>query len=81
MALDDDESAMTDLLGALRAGGGMDVVREALALVLQALAAGPADACQRCSGHQGRASPEGRPGAVAACLSIVVLAGRATRVP
>ena len=32
-----DESAMTDLLAALRAGGGLDVVREALALVLQAL--------------------------------------------
>ena len=28
---------MTDLLAALRAGGGLDVVREALALVLQAL--------------------------------------------
>jgi len=32
-----DESAMTELLMALRAGGGLDVVREALALVLQAL--------------------------------------------
>ena len=32
-----EESAMTDLLAALRAGGGLDVVREALALVLQAL--------------------------------------------
>jgi hypothetical protein len=32
-----DESAMTDLLAALRAGGGLDVVRQALALVLQAL--------------------------------------------
>jgi putative transposase len=32
-----DESAMTDLLAALRAGGGLDVVREALALVLKAL--------------------------------------------
>jgi putative transposase len=32
-----DESAMTDLLAALRAGGGLDVVREALALVLQSL--------------------------------------------
>jgi putative transposase len=32
-----DESAMTDLLAALRAGGGLDIVREALALVLQAL--------------------------------------------
>jgi putative transposase len=32
-----DESAMTELLTALRAGGGLDVVREALALVLQAL--------------------------------------------
>jgi transposase-like protein len=32
-----DESAMTDLLAALRAGGGLDTVREALALVLQAL--------------------------------------------
>jgi putative transposase len=32
-----DESAMTDLLAALRAGGGLDVVREALGLVLQAL--------------------------------------------
>ena len=32
-----DESAMTDLLAALRVGGGLDVVREALALVLQAL--------------------------------------------
>src|SRR5215210_100961 len=32
-----NESAMTDLLAALRAGGGLDVVREALALVLQAL--------------------------------------------
>jgi len=32
-----DESAMGDLLAALRAGGGLDVVREALALVLQAL--------------------------------------------
>jgi putative transposase len=31
-----DESAMTDLLAALRAGGGLDVVREALGLVLQA---------------------------------------------
>jgi transposase-like protein len=28
---------MTELLAALRAGGGLDVVREALALVLQAL--------------------------------------------
>jgi putative transposase len=32
-----DESAMTDLLAALRAGGGLDIVGEALALVLQAL--------------------------------------------
>jgi hypothetical protein len=32
-----DESAMTDLLAALRAGGGLDVVREALGLVVQAL--------------------------------------------
>jgi putative transposase len=32
-----DESAMSDLLAALRAGGGLDVVREALALMLQAL--------------------------------------------
>ena len=32
-----DESAMADLLTALRAGGGLDVVREALTLVLQAL--------------------------------------------
>jgi putative transposase len=32
-----DESAMTQLLAALRAGGGLDVVRQALALVLQAL--------------------------------------------
>jgi putative transposase len=32
-----DESAMADLLAALRAGGGLDIVREALALVLQAL--------------------------------------------
>src|SRR5215216_3200545 len=32
-----DESAMTDLLAALRAGGGLDVVREALGLILQAL--------------------------------------------
>jgi putative transposase len=32
-----DESAMTDLLAALRAGGGLDIVREALGLVLQAL--------------------------------------------
>ena len=32
-----DESAMTDLLAALRAGGGLDVVGEALGLVLQAL--------------------------------------------
>jgi transposase-like protein len=32
-----DEGAMADLLAALRAGGGLDVVREALALVLQAL--------------------------------------------
>jgi putative transposase len=32
-----DESAMTELLAALRAGGGLDVVRQALALVLQAL--------------------------------------------
>ena len=32
-----DESAMSDLLAALRAGGGLDIVREALALVLQAL--------------------------------------------
>jgi transposase-like protein len=32
-----DESAMSELLVALRAGGGLDVVREALALVLQAL--------------------------------------------
>ena len=32
-----DEGAMSELLAALRAGGGLDVVREALALVLQAL--------------------------------------------
>jgi putative transposase len=32
-----DESALSELLVALRAGGGLDVVREALALVLQAL--------------------------------------------
>ena len=32
-----DESAMADVLVALRAGGGLDVVREALGLVLQAL--------------------------------------------
>jgi putative transposase len=32
-----EESAMSELLAALRAGGGLDVVREALALVLQAL--------------------------------------------
>ena len=40
-----DESAMTDLLAALRAGGGLDVVREALGLVLQALI--NADAAQQ----------------------------------
>jgi putative transposase len=40
-----DESAMTDLLAALRAGGGLDVVREALGLVLQALI--DAEATQR----------------------------------
>ena len=38
-----DESAMTDLLAALRAGGGLDVVREALGLVLQALIDAEAD--------------------------------------
>jgi putative transposase len=32
-----EESAMTNLLVVLRAGGGLDVVREALGLVLQAL--------------------------------------------
>jgi putative transposase len=32
-----DQSALSDLLDALRAGGDLDVVREALALVLQAL--------------------------------------------
>jgi putative transposase len=32
-----DESATSDLLAALRAGGGLDVIREALGLVLQAL--------------------------------------------
>jgi putative transposase len=31
------QSALSDLLDALRAGGDLDVVREALALVLQAL--------------------------------------------
>ena len=37
------QSALNDLLGALRAGGDLDVVREALAPVLQALidAGGP----------------------------------------
>jgi putative transposase len=32
-----DQSAIADLLDALRAGGSLDVVREGLALVLQAL--------------------------------------------
>jgi transposase-like protein len=32
-----DKSAIADLLGALRAGGDLDVIREGLALVLQAL--------------------------------------------
>src|SRR6266508_2563801 len=32
-----DQSALSDLLAALRAGGDLDVVREALGLVLQAL--------------------------------------------
>jgi transposase-like protein len=32
-----DQSALSELLDALRAGGDLDVVREALALVLQAL--------------------------------------------
>jgi putative transposase len=32
-----DQSALSELLNALRAGGDLDVVREALALVLQAL--------------------------------------------
>ena len=32
-----DKSALSELLDALRAGGDLDVVREALALVLQAL--------------------------------------------
>jgi hypothetical protein len=31
-----DQSALSELLGALRAGGGQDVVRQALAYVLQA---------------------------------------------
>ena len=32
-----DQSAIADLLDALRAGGGLDVIREGMALVLQAL--------------------------------------------
>jgi putative transposase len=32
-----DQSALSELLDALRAGGDLDIVREALALVLQAL--------------------------------------------
>ena len=32
-----DQSAVSELLDALRAGGDLDIVREALALVLQAL--------------------------------------------
>ncbi len=32
-----DQSALSDLLDALRAGGDLDVIREGLALVLQAL--------------------------------------------
>jgi hypothetical protein len=32
-----DQSALSELLGALRAGGDLDVVREGLALVLQAM--------------------------------------------
>ena len=39
------QSALNDLLDALRAGGDLDVVREALALVLQALI--DAEATQR----------------------------------
>ena len=31
------KSALSDLLDALRAGGDLDIIREALALVLQAL--------------------------------------------
>jgi putative transposase len=45
-----DESAMTDLLAALRAGGGLDIVREALGLVLQALI--DAEATQHIGAHR-----------------------------
>jgi putative transposase len=38
-----DQSALSELVGALRAGGGLDVVRQALALVLQALIDAEAD--------------------------------------
>ena len=38
-----DKSALTDLLDALRAGGDLDVLREAMQLVLQALIEAEAD--------------------------------------
>jgi len=42
-----DQSALSELLDALRAGGGLDVVREALGLVLQALIDAEACGCQK----------------------------------
>ena len=38
-----DKSALTDLIDALRAGGDLDVLREAMGLVLQALIEAEAD--------------------------------------
>jgi putative transposase len=59
-----DEGVMTELLAALGAGGGLDVIREALVLVLQALIA--AEAAQPSAPTATGAAPAGSPGATAA---------------
>jgi hypothetical protein len=43
-----DQSALSELLDVLRAGGGIDVVREALGLILQALIGGRCGRRDRC---------------------------------
>ena len=54
-----DKSAIADLLDALRAGGDLDVIRESLALVLQALI--DAEATQHIGARPVRAAPTPAP--------------------
>src|SRR4029450_6563606 len=56
-----DQSAIADLLDALRAGGDLDVIREGLALVLEALIDAEATQHIRAPPYDPTATPPGPP--------------------